>query len=228
MKKTTCILLFAACFCLAACCQTPQQSQTINALHEKLQNGALSITQVLTDPQWMPLHSLPAFREIIKQNAKSETIKLTPPGEPGMNITVKGTAVSREGKPMSDLLVYFYHTSAKGWYADTAAHILARGSDAGHARLFGYVRTDREGKFAFETIRPEGYPQSDLPAHIHIAFWTADGKTVSGMPGELLFEEDSRLTPARKKEALQNGYLVAKNTGTERQGVYVYRIAQRN
>ena len=89
-------------------------------------------------------------------------------------------------------------------------------------------KTDREGKFAFETIRPEGYPKSDLPAHIHIAFWTADGKTVSGMPGELLFEEDSRLTPARKKEALESGYLVSKNTGTERQGVYAYRLVQRN
>lgn len=227
MNKIIYFVLLAA-YSINAGCQTPQQSQTIKTLDEKLKNGALSITQALTDPQWMPLHSMPAFREIIKQNAKAETIKLTPPGEPGMNIIVKGTAVSRSGKPMSDLLVYFYHTSAEGWYADTAAHILARGSDAGHARLFGYVKTDREGKFAFETIRPEGYPQSDFPAHIHIAFWTADGKTVSGMPGELLFEEDGRLTPERKKEALESGYLVSKNTGTDSRGVYVYRLVQRD
>ena len=220
------LLIFLAGYSLAARCQTPAPTQTLLALDGKLKTGALSITQVLTDPQWMPLHPETAFREIIRQNAKAETIRLTPAGEPGLPITVKGQALDSGGKPLNGLLVYVYHTSAKGWYADTAAHIQMNEGDMRHARLFGYLKTDRDGRFEFETIRPEGYPKSDLPAHIHIAVWSSDGQPLHGMPGELLFEEDKRLTPQRKKQALQDGFLVAKNSGTDQHGVYEYRLAQ--
>ena len=225
MKQALFFLLLTA-FSMAAGCQTPQQTKTIKELDAQLRTGALSISQALTDPQWMPLHSLTAFRELIKQNARAERIKLTPPGEPGLNITVQGAVADRDGRPVRDALIYVYQTSAKGWYADTAAHILMREGDMGHARLFGYLKTDREGRFAFETIRPAGYPKSDLPAHIHIALWAAGGQPIHGMPGELLFEEDERLTPERKKQALDYGYVVAKNTGTADQPVYAYRLVQ--
>lgn len=225
--KLSLALLWLTAFSMAAGCQTPQQTQTIQDLDAQLRTGALSVGQVLTAPQWMPLHSLTAFRDVIKQNARAERIKLTPPGEPGLNITVQGAVADRDGRPLRDALIYVYQTSAKGWYADTAAHILIREGDMGHARLFGYLKTDRDGRFAFETIRPAGYPKSDLPAHIHIALWTAGGQPIHGMPGELLFEEDERLTPERKKQALANGFLVAKNTGTEKQPVYEYRLQQK-
>ncbi len=226
MQQSLFVLVLATCG-LSAGCQTPQQSQTIKDIGDQLQTGALSVTQVLTDPQWMPLHSLTAFRDVIKQNARAEKIKLTPPGEPGVNITVQGVATDREGQPIRDALVYVYHTSAKGWYADTAAHILLREGDMRHARLFGYLKTDRDGRFAFETIRPAGYPKSDLPAHIHIAVWTAGGQPVYGLPGELLFEEDERLTPDRRTRALEDGFLIGKNSGTEQRPVYACQLRQR-
>jgi protocatechuate 3,4-dioxygenase beta subunit len=118
---------------------------------------------------------------------------------------------------MAGLLMCVYHTSYTGWYADTAAHIETSVSDYGHARLFGYLKTDAAGGFEFETIRPEGYPNSDLPAHIHVHFWSAGAEAVGGLPAELLFEEDERLPPDRKCQALRAGYLVAKNTGTKTQ-----------
>lgn len=224
MKKLILMLFLASS--LLAVCQTPEQKQTIDALDSKLKKGALNITRVLTDPQWMALHSLTAFREIIKQNAKAEKIKLTPPGEPGLNTTIKGQVTDHKGKTIPGALVYVYHTSAKGWYSDTAAHVLMNEGDMRHARLFGYLKTDQEGKFEFETIRPEGYPKSDLPAHIHISIWSADGQPLYGMPGELLFEEDKRLTPERKQEAVKNGFLVSKNVGTDKQAVYLYLLVQ--
>jgi len=33
---------------------------------------------------------------------------------------------------------------------------------------FGYAKTDTSGKFEIHTVKPSGYPQSELPAHIHV------------------------------------------------------------
>ncbi len=201
--------------------------KTIRYIRDQLQKGELSVTDALTNIKWMSLHSVPAFREVVKNNARAEKITLTPPDEPGLKITVKGIVTDRAGKPMAGLLVYVYQTSAKGWYADTAAHVRANEGDMRHARLFGYLKTDLAGQFEFQTIRPEGYPNSDLPAHIHVMMWTADGQMVRGMPDEFLFEEDKRLTPERKAQALRNGFLISKNTGTAAQLVYEYKLVQR-
>ncbi|MCC6279536.1 MAG: hypothetical protein IT262_02985 [Saprospiraceae bacterium] len=226
MKKVYFLILITV-YCSVACTQTPLQNKTISGLNEKLQKGTLTLSEVLTNKEWMPLHSLTAFRNVIKENAKPGLVRLANADEPGLRMTVKGSVADKSGQPLSDALVYVYQTSDKGWYADTAAHIETSGSDFGHARLFGYLKTDAAGAFEFETIRPEGYPNSDLPAHIHIMFWSADGKVIRGLPEELLFEEDKRLTPERKKQALQSGYLVSQNTGTEAWAVYVYRLVKR-
>ena len=226
MKKLYFFILIAA-FCSGANCQTTQQTKTIDALNQKLKTGDLSPSEVLTNKEWMPLHSLTAFRNIIKQNARAGKLQLTNAAEPGLKMTVTGTVSDKSGNPLGDVLVYVYQTSNQGWYTDTAAHVGGNEGDFGHARLFGYLKTDRAGNFEFETIRPEGYPNSDLPAHIHILMWTADGKVLSGMPEELLFEEDERLTKERKAQALRSGYLVSKNTGSKDWAVYAYQLRAR-
>ncbi|MBK8426839.1 MAG: hypothetical protein IPL27_13110 [Lewinellaceae bacterium] len=226
MKKV-CMFILMAAYCSVATCQTAQQKQTIEALQEKLKTGHLSISEVLTNKEWMALHSLTAFRKIIKENARPGNVQLTHAKEPGLKMKVRGSVADKSGRPMRDVLVYVYQTSSEGWYADTAAHIQSNEGDFGHARLFGYLKTDDFGEFEFESIRPEGYPNSDLPAHIHIQMWAPNGEMIHGMPGELLFEEDKRLTPERKKRALQDGYLVSKNTGTKDYGVYKYDLRPR-
>lgn len=223
MKTLFFSFLMSICWS-SLCCQTTDQRQTLKSLNEKLGKGELSLSDVLTERKWMPLHSMTAFREIIKQHAKAEKLRIAATDEPGLKTTVRCTALNTSGTPMANVLVYYYQTSDKGWYADTAAHVNMNEGDMRHARLFGYQKTDAAGQFEFETIRPRGYPRSDLPAHIHIHFWKENGEAIEGMPGELLFEEDDRLTPARKKEALRSGYLVSKNTGTEAHAVYEYRM----
>ncbi len=223
MKKV-CMFILMAAYCSVASCQTTQQKQTLEALQEKLKKGHIGISEVLTNQEWMALHSLTAFRNMIKENARMGSVQLTNDREPGQKITVLGSVADKSGRPLGDVLVYVYQTSSAGWYADTAAHVQSNEGDFGHARLFAYLKTDPAGKFEFETIRPEGYPNSDLPAHIHILMWSPDGNIIHGMPGELLFEEDKRLTPERKKRALQDGYLVSKNTGTKEHGVYKYEL----
>jgi len=225
MKNTLCVLLLVCWSSLQ--CQTKQQTGDIEMLGEKLKRGDLSVNQVLSDPQWMSLHSQTSFRKIIEKNARAEKLVIVTPDEPGLKTTILGTITSPDGKPYANALVYMYQTSDKGWYADTAAHVLSKGSDIGHARLFGYVRTNHSGAFEMETIRPRGCPRSDLPAHIHILAWTSEGDELNGLPGELLFEEDDRLTPARKLEALNSGFLVSSNTGTAEKAVYRYNLVVR-
>lgn len=79
-----------------------------------------------------------------------------------------GTVKDNIGKPVTGALVYLYHTDCRGWYAADAPHVLQYEGDMRHARLFGDVKTDKEGKFELHTIKPAGYPKSDLPAHIHV------------------------------------------------------------
>jgi len=204
--------------------QTIEETLQISMLGEKLKSGQLSVSQVLTDPQYMALHPLTDFRNIIRGNAKAEKIRITNDQEPGLKMTVKCLMLDAAGKPVPNALVYFYQTSDKGWYSASAPHVEGNEGDFGHARLFGYVRTDAAGKFQMETIQPHGYPNSDLPAHIHLLAWTAAGEVIRGLPGELLFEEDERLTGERKASALSHGFVVAKNTGTKERAVYEYRL----
>ena len=183
-----------------------------------------TISEVLTDTGLMYLHSLTPFREVIKKNANAQEITIVTPVEPGVKIVVNGTVTDKTGKPLNNLLIYFYHTSDKGWYADTGVHILEREGDHRHARLFGYVKTDPQGKFTIHTIRPNGYPKSDLAAHIHIQVWKEDGTPLLGIPGELQFADDIRMTEARKKKSIEEGFLIADNSGTKAKPVYNYFI----
>lgn len=117
--------------------------------------------------------------------------------------TVKGT----DGKPVADALVYLYHTDSRGWYAADAPHVLQYEGDVRHARLFGYVKTDKDGKFELHTIKPAGYPKSDLPAHIHVH---VSMQGYSSFGTEFLFDDDERLKGSIREEAIRNRFMISK------------------
>lgn len=198
-------------------------SKTIEKLDSLLVHRSVSASDILSNAAYMYLHSKTAFRELIKKHAPVGQITIVTATEPGKRIKVKCNVADKDGKPLANALVYAYQTSAKGWYSDTAAHILMNEGDMRHARLFGYVITDIAGIFELETIQPSGYPGSDLPAHIHLAMWKG-GKYVPGVPGELLFDDDSRLTAERRTRAIAEGFLISKNSGTATAPVYQYTI----
>jgi protocatechuate 3,4-dioxygenase beta subunit len=203
---------------LPACAQT--NTPVLKQLEADLQSKSKTVNEVLADNAYMHLHSQTAFRELVKKNASTGKVIMVTPSEPGKKITVKCKVTGSNGLPVAGALLYAYQTSAKGWYSDTAAHILTNEGDMRHARLFGYVYTDKNGEFELVTIQPAGYPKSDLPAHIHIAMWK-NNQYIQGVPGELLFEDDERLTPERKERAISDGFLVSKDSGAA--GVHVYR-----
>jgi len=200
------------------------RADVIAGIDKDLSEKRKTISEVLADTGLMYLHSLTPFREVIKKNANAQEVTIYTPVEPVVRIVVNGQVRDKVGKPLNNLLVYFYHTSDKGWYSDTGVHILEREGDHRHARLFGYVKTDPQGKFIIHTIRPNGYPKSDLAAHIHIQMWKEDGTPLLGIPGELQFADDVRMTEARKKKSMEEGFLIADNTGTKAKPVYNYFI----
>ncbi|MBL7703662.1 MAG: hypothetical protein JNM14_15535 [Ferruginibacter sp.] len=202
-------------------------NEVLKNLENVLTGRQVTVSNILSDEKYMYLHSQTGFRELIKMYAGKRNIKIVTDTEPGKKIKVVCTFNNNDEKPLTGALVYFYQTSAKGWYSDTAAHISGNEGDHRHARLFGYVVTDDDGRIEITTIQPSGYPNSDLPAHIHISVWK-NGNFVRGVPGELLFEDDKRLTAERKQRALREGFIISKNTGTETMPVYNYRITINN
>lgn len=223
MKKNITAVVILLCSTSPQMAAGQNSSNIINSINLQLKEGKTSITKILSSDSLMYLHSLTPFREVIKANATAGKISIVTGKEPGTRITVKGLVVNKKGEPQKNLLIYAYQTSDKGWYADTGAHILINSGDIKHARLFGYLKTGEQGEFSFETIKPKGYPNSDLAAHIHIHFWAEDLRTLHG-PGELMFDDDPRMTPERRRRSMSDGYLISKNTGTEKKPVYEFKI----
>lgn len=163
--------------------------------------------ELLATAEFAPLHELTAFRALVKAAACAEELRLPLADEPGKPLTVIGTVANKQGKPVADALVYAYHTSAKGWYSDRAPHFSGDSADFGHARLFGYVRTDAEGHFTLRTIRPGGYPRSTLPEHIHVQVFVGDA---SVMVSEVLFDDDARLVGETRERSVKEGMVISK------------------
>lgn len=117
--------------------------------------------------------------------------RIAPPGEPGIPLRIAGTIVAPDGEtPAAGVLVYAYQTDASGVYGP-------RGGP--RFRLTGWVRTDAQGRFRFDTIRPGAYPGRGVPAHVHLV--AAGGGFPEQWLPELRFAGDPFLTARDVDEA---------------------------
>jgi hypothetical protein len=185
--------------------ETPMVRERIDAAEQALRSGR-SASDVLGDADLVSLHEWPRFRSAIRQYATASRTTLVSAGEPGAPLVVIGRVLERGGHPARGLKVYAYQTSSRGWYSDRAAHISGMEGDRKHARLFGYITTDDAGKFELRTIRPAGYPESDLPAHIHLEVSATDGP---GLITEVQFEDDPRLTSRMRDRSRGERFIIA-------------------
>lgn len=203
-KLLPALLLFFQWSCLSA--QSEPEDSLLKKASTRLEKGNTTVSGILTDTEFLPLHPLSGFRELIRKYCDTGPLSICATEEPGRKIRVLGNLVDENGKPVAGALVYLYQTDARGWYSATNPHVGGNEGDMRHARLFGYVKTDLQGKFELHTVKPSGYPQSDLPAHIHIHVW-AEG--YASFVNELLFEDDERLVGDIREQSVRNRFLIS-------------------
>lgn len=180
----------------------------LSEIESKLKAGSAKVSAILTDNKYVSLHPETPFRELIKKYCTTDPVKIVTDSEPGKKIKVLASLKDEAGKGIAGAVVYFYQTDAKGWYAADQPHVGGNSGDQRHARIFGYAKTDATGKLEIHTVKPSGYPQSDLPAHIHVEVHDLPGYQT--MITEFLFDDDDRLVGNIRTSAQRNHFMIAK------------------
>ena len=99
----------------------------------------------------------------------TSTARIAPTSEPGTPLVVRGQLLGLNGAPLPNAVVFAYHTDREGLYD--------RRENGPHSwRLRGWVKTDKDGRFTFETIRPGSYPNSNNPPHVHFTAFLPSGE----------------------------------------------------
>ena len=118
-------------------------------------------------------------------------------GEP---MVLSGTVFGPQGRPAAGVIVYAYHTDARGIYPAPNGQ---NGAARRHGRLRGWARSDAQGGYRFLTVRPGSYPNRRIPAHVHLhviepgraTYWIDD----------VNFEDDPYLTDAERARLQRRG-----------------------
>jgi len=220
------VLILVALVCCHQFVTAQNESVSLNEIESKLKNKSASVSSILSDKNYLSLHPLTTFRELIKKYCTTDPVKITTDAEPGKKIKVLATLKDESGKGIANVIVYFYQTDAKGWYAADKPHVGGNSGDQGHARLFGYAKTDASGKFEIHTVKPSGYPQSDLPAHIHVEIHQQ--QNYQTRITEFLFDDDERLVGQIRSNSQGEGFIIAKpgkaSSPFEQQFSYTIRL----
>jgi protocatechuate 3,4-dioxygenase beta subunit len=140
---------------------------------------------------------------IYEYEGKALTSVDTLPGfndnEPKLKIT--GIVFKQDGKtPAENVILYIYHTNRQGIYE-------RKGDEKGWAKRHGFIRawvkTGKDGQYAFYTFRPASYPDGSEPEHIHLTvkepgrneYWLDD----------YLFDDDPLLTQGSREKLRNRG-----------------------
>lgn len=170
-------------------------------MHRRLLLAALSATALVT--AFRPPVTSAQDREFVRaleaaQRERPATLtskaRIAPESEPGDPLVVHGRTVAEDGtSPVAGAVVFAYHTDRDGLYnRRRAAHSW---------RLRGWAQSAPDGSFQFTTIRPGGYPGSNIPQHIHLQIFLPDGRRY--WAEELRFADDPRLPADERGGACQ-------------------------
>ena len=168
---------------LAACGGTvAQKSET---LLEQIRRNAIQDPSV----NWCGAAGVPAdvsWRTVLSEESGK--------GEP---MEISGVVYQSDGETAApNALIYLYHTDFEGYYG--RGHGQHR-----HGKYRGWMLTDRNGKYAFRSIKPAPYPENRFAAHIHMTVTTAKAK--EDWIDSILFEGDRLISPQERSEAGKRG-----------------------
>jgi len=139
--------------------------------------------------------------------------RIAPASEPGAPMRIEGTVFDASGRPAPGIIVYAYHTNAKGIYPS---------GETRHGKLRGWVETDAEGRYRFDTIRPGSYPDSRIPAHVHMH--VIEPGRCTYYIDEIRFEDDPFMTAdERRHDQGRGGSGVVATAGDAARGWVVRR-----
>jgi len=115
--------------------------------------------------------------------------QITAKNEPGEPMDITGTIFQPDGvTPAEGIVLFVYHTDATGYYNEQ--------DDAFNPRLHAWMKTGKDGRYHFRTIKPAPYPKRTTPAHIHVHLYGP------GYPeyyiDDYWFEGDKFITPTEK------------------------------
>jgi protocatechuate 3,4-dioxygenase beta subunit len=168
-------------------------------------NVHTALRQLLERAQPVSEQQVRTIREILHRYARVGRATLVSKEEPGARLIASGLVRDVAGRPVAGAIVYAFQTDAGGHYS--------RGStmNEGNPRLFAYIKSDKDGSFEFETIRPGGYPapagredeQNLIPQHIHLQV-SASGYQFRNL--EYVFADDPRMTPYWRDWAIKRGH----------------------
>jgi protocatechuate 3,4-dioxygenase, beta subunit len=122
--------------------------------------------------------------------------RIAPAEEPGTPLVIRGRLFAADQRtPLPGAIVFAYHTDREG-------HYNRPGSAAHSWRLRGWSRTDSDGRFEFETIRPGAYPSRNIAAHVHFTVFNGSERYHAG---ELQFEDDAILRDSDRARSRERG-----------------------
>lgn len=120
----------------------------------------------------------------------------------GQKILITGTIYKNDGKtPAPDVILYYYHTNINGQYPRREGY---HKSVAAHGYMKGWVKTGADGRYAIYTVKPQSYPNSDIPAHIH-PYIKEPNMEKSYYIDDFFFDDDTLLTGAYRKNMENRG-----------------------
>jgi protocatechuate 3,4-dioxygenase, beta subunit len=178
-------IVAASALPLLAACGDDAAAQRTDTILDSIKRNALP------DPNgsWNGAVSAPAdvsWRTVLSEEKDK--------GEP---MEISGVVYQTDGKtPAPNTLIYLYHTDLEGYYG--------RGSGVHrHGKYRGWMMTDKDGKYAFRTIKPAPYPENRFAAHIHMTVTTA--KTREDWIDSILFEGDRLISSQERAQAGRRG-----------------------
>ena len=109
------------------------------------------------------------LRKVLEQYGIWSTGVLYTANEPGTKIIIKGHVTNAQGKPIANASIHIFQTDSHGYYTPLDSAEKKMGEP--DARLFCFLKTDSNGNFEINTIRPASYPLQyngrTIPQHVH-------------------------------------------------------------